>query len=57
MLKSYDLYVLKVIKANALILGFQSMVKNLEEVSSGMYKEMILKSLDIAQIDICKTVN
>jgi hypothetical protein len=48
MLGAYDLYAAKVIKVNALLLGFQSVVQNLQEVSGGSVKDTTLGSLSVA---------
>lgn len=52
LLKSYDYYVLKVLKVNALLLGFQTIVQNLEEVSNATFKEMVIKALEKAQTNV-----
>lgn len=52
LLKAYDYYVLKVVKVNALLLGFQTIVQNLEEVSNATFKDMVLKALDKAQTNV-----
>ena len=46
MLAQYDLYALKTVKANTLILGFQSIVQNLKEVTGGDFKDIVLTRLD-----------
>lgn len=46
MLGNYDLYAVKVIKVNALLLGFQSTVQNLQEVTGGQFKDTILSHLE-----------
>lgn len=52
LLKAYDFYVLKVLKVNALLLGFESIVQNLEKVSNSTFKEMVLKALDNAEVNV-----
>ena len=50
MLAQYDLYALKTTKANALILGFQSIVQNLQEVTGGDFKDLVLNRLDDVRV-------
>ena len=45
MLEQYDLYALKVLKVNALLLGFQSIVQNLKAVTGGKFKDLIIEQL------------
>jgi hypothetical protein len=45
MLEQYDLYALKVLKVNALLLGFQSIVQNLEKVTGGEFKDLVIEQL------------
>lgn len=56
MLGSYDLYALKVLKVNALLLGFQSTVQNLQEVTGGKFKDVILSHIDDARKSISTLV-
>lgn len=46
MLAAYDLYAVKVLKVNALLLGFQGCVQNLQQVTGGKFKDLILKNMD-----------
>lgn len=60
MLKSYDLYVVKVLKVNALLLGFQNVVQNLKEVTGGAFKDIILDQLTKSRVfisDIIKNMS
>ena len=60
MLKAYDLYVVKVIKVNALLLGFQNVVQNLKEVTGGSFKDIILDQLTKSRVylaDIIKNMS
>lgn len=45
MLGSYDLYAVKVLKVNALLLGFQSCVQNLKQVTGGQFKDLVLEQI------------
>ena len=60
MLKAYDLYVVKVLKVNALLLGFQNVVQNLKEVTGGAFKDIILDQLTKSRVylaDIIKNMS
>lgn len=46
MLGAYDLYAVKVLKVNVLLIGFQSIVQNLKAVSGGKFKDVVLKQID-----------
>lgn len=50
MLKAYDSYIVKVLKVNALLLGFQNVVQNLQEVTGGSFKDIILDQLTKSRI-------
>ena len=50
MLKSYDLYVLKVLKVNALILAFQNCVQNIQALGADSFRKRILDLLEKEQI-------
>lgn len=56
MLKAYDMYVLKMLKVNAYLLGFQSIVQNLKEVKNDSFRDMILKSLQTTKTLVHDTV-
>lgn len=45
MLKQYDKYALRVLKVNALLLGFQSVVQNLQFITGGKFKDLVLDQL------------
>lgn len=45
MLEQYDLYAVKVLKVNVLLLGFQTIVQNLKEVTGGFAKDLVYKQL------------
>lgn len=46
MLRSYDFYVLRTLKVNALLLAFQNCVQNIKEITGDKFKTHILTLLD-----------
>ncbi len=49
MLKSYDFYVLRVLKVNALLLAFQNCVQNIQAVTADVFRKRILDLLEKEQ--------
>lgn len=55
MLGAYDMYAVKVLKVNTLLLGFQSAVQNLKEVTGGKFKDQILSNIEDSRKNLADT--
>lgn len=55
-IQKYDLYAVKVVKVNALLLGFQSVIQELKLVTGGKFKDLILTHMADSRIFLQDTI-